>query len=120
MTWATTNLTTGSSLTALEREIISLSEFRTGSGNLTTSGSSTTVTLTSTGYGQISVGDKITANSLTRNVLAKTSDTLYTITIDVATNWNGYSWEYQTWSDKIIISKKIIGRELENYLSTSG
>ncbi len=68
-----------------------------GVENVVTSGSSTTVTTANDDFIDVVVGASITANSITRHVVAKTNDT--TITVDSAVDWDnsgsGYSYTYK-------------------------
>ena len=68
-----------------------------GDGVVTTSGSSSSVTVNSTDYNNISIDAEITANNVIRNVIAKGSNN--TITIDSAVDWDnssaGYSFTYK-------------------------
>jgi hypothetical protein len=68
--------------------------YKTGSRNLSTSGSNTTVTTTNDAFDDVDVGSTIIANSEIRYVVAKTSNTQ--VTVDTAVNWGaGYSFTYQ-------------------------
>ena len=118
MSWEGTTLTTGLTLIQFEREIIELSQLYTGTGVVLTDGSSTTVDVSTD---NLSVGDIITANSVSRTVQTIGDDT---ITVDRAVDWDnseaGYSWEYQTWGEKVIIAKDMLKADLENMLNNLG
>ena len=65
-----------------------------GTKNLSTSGSSTAVTTTSNAFASVQIGAALTANSVTRYVVAKTDSN--NLTVDFAVNWSaGYSFTYK-------------------------
>lgn len=67
---------------------------QSGSANLSTSGTSATVTTTGNAFAPVEIGAAITANSVTRYVIAKASNT--SLTINEATNWSsGYSFTFK-------------------------
>lgn len=83
-----------------------------GAQNVTTVGSSTTVTTTSNAFATVVAGDRLKANNMERTIVTKNSDT--EVVVDLAVNWSaGYPFEFAKLYSPIITEFNLdVGNEL--------